>query len=503
MAPRGSHKFGDRLDALLDAAVDAMVIIDGSGHITRFNRAAEGVFGYSSEEVLGKNVSMLMPEPFHSEHDGYLARYHATGERRIIGIGRTVVARRRDMSTFPIELSVGEFITGGERGYVGILRDISERQVQESRLRHRAEQLRLLLEHAPTPVIVTDTSGRIRNANVACLNLVGYTLGDLQRMRLSELIESEDRDDALADFQHVREGTDTRQREVRVRHREGQSVPVLLYIGCGRDDQGRPLMFIAELIDRSALHQATFEADRLRDRLAHAARLGMLGEMVSGIAHEVNQPLAAITNYANACRRMLSSGRANPGELIEVLEKIGRQAERAGQVIRGLRSLVKKRDADRPRPLELNRVVEDVVGLAEIDLRGSPQRLELQLGSGLPRVLGNAVQIQQVVMNLVRNGAEAMREAVREGTVTVTTSTALDGFVEIRVTDQGPGVDENVERRLFDPFLTTKEQGMGLGLSICKSIVLAHGGDLTYRRGTNGGAEFTVRLPAVIEQETA
>ena len=444
---------------------------------------------------------MLMPEPFHSEHDGYLARYQTTGERRIIGIGRSVIACRRDKSTFPIELSVGEFVADGELGYVGILRDISERQIQESRLRHKAEQLRLLLEHAPTPVIVIDPSGRIRDANVACLTLLGYEQRDLEEMRLSELIETEDRADVLDDFRHVGEGTDTRQREVRVRHRSGHSVPVLLYVGCGRNHDGRPMMFIAELIDRSALQQATYEADRLRDRLAHAARLGMLGEMVSGIAHEVNQPLASITNYANACRRMLSSGQANPGELLEVLGKISRQAERAGQVIRGLRSLVNKRDSERPTPLELNRVVEDVVGLAEIDMRGSAQRLELQLAHELPRVLGNAVQIQQVVMNLVRNAAEAMREPDREGTVTVTTTPAAEGFIEIRVADEGPGVDPAIEPRLFDPFLTTKPQGMGLGLSICKSITQAHGGDLVYRRSAKGGAEFTVRLPIMIEEE--
>jgi two-component system sensor kinase FixL len=198
---------------------------------------------------------------------------------------------------------------------------------------------------------------------------------------------------------------------------------------------------------------------------------------------------------------MLSSGQANPGELLEVLGKISRQAERAGQVIRGLRSLVKERDAERPMPLELNGVVEDVVGLAEIDLRGSPQRLELQLAQDLPRVLGNAVQIQQVVMNLVRNGAEAMREAQREGTVMVNTLLSSDGSVEIRVADEGPGVDPTIEPRLFDPFLTTKRQGMGLGLSICKSIVQAHGGELTYRRSPQGGAEFTVRLPVMLEEQ--
>ena len=491
-----------RLDALLDAAVDAIVLIGLDGRVTRFNQAAERVFGYDAAEVVGHNVRMLMPQPYRGEHDGYLSRYQSTGERRIIGIGRTVTACRKDGSSFPIELSVGEFDHEGEHGYVGILRDISERQMQESRLRRKAEQLRLLQEHAPTPVILTDPSGRIQDVNAACLSLLGYERKELEKFRLSDLIEAEDRADVLGDFQHVRQESDTRQREVRVRNRLGQSVPVLLYIGCGRDKDGLPILYIAELLDRSALQQATSEADRLRDRLAHAARLGMLGEMVSGIAHEVNQPLAAITNYANACRRMLDSGQTTPGELVEVLGKISRQAERAGQVIRGLRSLVRERDVERPLPLDLNPVIEEVVALAEIDLRGTAQLLEVKLTPGLPRVMGNEVQIQQVVMNLIRNGAEAMREAGCEGKVSVTTELPRDGMIEIKVQDEGPGVDPTIEERLFDPFLTTKRQGMGLGLSICKSIVQAHRGELNYRRSPQGGAEFTVRLPIVIEEET-
>lgn len=491
----------DRLGALLDAAVDAIVLIDRRGAITGFNRAAERLFGYAAHEVIGRNVHLLMPPPYREEHDGYMARYLATGERRIIGIGREVVARRRDGSDFPIELSVGEFSSGDATGFVGILRDVSERHRQESRLRHKAEQLRLLLENAPTPVVVTDPGGRIQNANQACMSLLGFDLDALRRMRLSELVEPDDRALVLQDFEHVRRTRgETRQREVRMTHRAGHAVPVLLYSGCGRDDRGRPLLYIAELLDRSALQQATREADRLRDRLAHAARLGMLGEMVSGIAHEVNQPLAAIRNYASACRRMLESGQTTPQELAGILDKIGRQAERAGQVIRGLRSMVRQREAERAL-LDLNPLIEEVAQLVETDLRGSAQRLVLELAPGLPRILGDGVQIQQVAMNLIRNAAEAMREAGRGEVVRVRTLLGADGMLWMQVRDEGPGVAAELEARLFDPFLTTKAQGMGLGLSICKSIVQAHGGDLTYRRAAQGGAEFRVSLPPATEEE--
>lgn len=477
-----------------------MVLIDNQGLITRFNRSAERVFGYAPHEVLNHNLRMLIPQPYHEEHDRYMSRFLQTPERRIVEVGREVIACRRDGSTFPIELSVGEFRSGDDHGFVGILRDVSERHLQESRLRHNAEQLRLLFEFAPTPVALTDHAGRIQNANAAFLSLLGHDLQGMCKFRLSELVEPEDRAGAVDDFEQVRGGTFTRQREVRLRHRLGHVVSVLLYSGCARDKDGRPLFHIAEMVDRSALHRATHEVAALRDRLAHSARLGTMGEMVSGIAHELNQPLTAINNYASACRRMLSSGQATPADLTEVLEKISRQAERAGQVIRGLRAMVRQRDVERVT-LELNPLIEEVSRLAEIDLRASAQKLVLDLATDLPCFSGDGVQIQQVVMNLIRNAVEAMRTSRCGDEVRVSTGMTEDGALEIRVSDQGPGLSPEVEARLFDPFVTTKTEGMGLGLSICKSIVQLHAGDLNYRRLSSGGAEFVVHLPVLVEED--
>jgi two-component system sensor kinase FixL len=358
-----------RLNALLDAAVDAIVLIGERGLITRFNPAAERIFGYEEREVLGRNVSMLMPEPYHTDHDNYLHRYRSTGEQRIIGIGREVVAQRKDGSTFPIDLSVGEFRSGEERGFVGILRDISD---------------------------------RIRSVH---------------------------------------------------------------------------------------------ETEDLRARLSHVARIGTLGEMVSGIAHEVNQPLTAIANYASACRRMLESGNARPADLAGTLEKISQQAERAGQVIRGLRNLVRRKDEQR-EPLDLNALVKEVSRLTDFELRQSSFRLVLTLAPELPKVMGDGIQIQQVLINLIRNGFDAMREKSL-GEVIEVESYATEQSVELRVTDSGGGIDPKVVEHLFEPFVTTKSMGIGLGLSICKSIVSAHNGSLSYSPVPSGGTTFVLRLPAI------
>lgn len=486
----------DRLTALLDAAVDAIVLIDPAGNVTRFNRAAELLFGYSSAEVLGRNVNMLMPEPYHVEHDGYLGNYLKTGRARIIGIDREVVARRKDGSVVPIELSVGEFRRGGEQGFVGILRDISDRKSQEEKLRRSEEQMRLVFDNAPTAFKITTPTGQIISANRALSKLLGYTLDEFRRFRQSDLLHPEDRAVAIEQLRRMVEGDGEGACTFEVRHRrkDRSVVDTLVYNAVARDGDGRALLIISEIIDRSAVHAKEREAQDLRGQLAHVARLGTLGEMVSGIAHEVNQPLTAIANYANACRRLVESGRAQPAELVAALDKIGAQAERAGQVIRGLRNLVKRRDQVR-EPLDCNQLVQEVTRLVDFEFRQAGFRLIVRLTDALPRVMGDGVQVQQVVLNLVRNALEAMLEGARDDFVEVVTSTR-EGYVEIRVTDCGPGLSAAVADKLFEPFFTTKRDGFGLGLSICQSIASAHGGALTHTVNETGGATFTIRLPA-------
>lgn len=492
---KGNAASEDRLGALLNAAVDAMVLIDSEGRIARFNKAAEKVFGYAEAEVLGRNVSMLMPSPYQEEHDGYISRYRSTREPRIIGLGREVTARRKDGSEFPIDLSVGEFKSLKEQGFVGILRDISDRKAQELRLRQTAQELRLMFEQAPTPILLCDPHGHVLDGNRACLALLGFDRKTLSGMRQLDLVDPDDRDVLAEDFEALRVGEEARQREVRLKTGDGRALHCLLYTACARDDEGRPQMLITEIVDRTAIYEANREAEALRDRLAHAARLGTLGEMVSGIAHEVNQPLTAIANYASACRRMLLNQQLQPAELVSYLEKISAQAERAGQVIRGLRALTRRREAAR-ESLEVNALVREISKLIEFELRGAGSRLTLDLAPSLPPVRGDGVQIQQVILNLVRNALEAMRDSQHDEEVRVKSAVTSDGWVEVIVTDRGPGLSPAVEARLFEPFVTTKSQGMGLGLSICSSIVSAHGGQLRHRRPAAGGAEFVVRIPA-------
>ncbi len=490
------HAAGDRLEALLDAAVDPIVLIDPQGCVSGFNHAAEAVFGYRESEVLGRNVSMLMPQPYRQEHDGYLGRYLDTGKRRIIGIGREVVAQRKDGSTFPIDLAVGEFVNGAERGFVGILRDITQRKRQEAEVRRATEELRLIFENSPTPVTISDADGHVLDANRACEAVLGRSAAELKGLRHTDLIVEEDRQAVRQDFIRLRSEGERFSREIRYLRRNGQVLYALLQVGVTRDTGGGALLMICEIVDRSQVYEATREAEELRTRLAHVSRVGTLGEMVSGIAHEVNQPLTAIANYASAARRMVLGGTADAAELAAIHDKIATQAERAGQVIRGLRSMTRRREAERAQ-LDCAALVSDALKLVEFELRARGWRLALSLQPGLPKVLGDGVQIQQVLINLVRNAVEAMSEQANGDYIAVSASAAAGAWVEITVSDCGPGLGEEAEEHLFEPFFSTKDQGMGLGLSICRSIMSVHGGELRYRRNQRGGAEFTMRLPVL------
>jgi two-component system, LuxR family, sensor kinase FixL len=363
-----------RLRSILDTVPDGIIVIDDHGTVQSFSPAAERLFGYAEAEVVGRNVSMLMPSPYREAHDGYLDRYLRTGERRIIGIGRVVVGLRKNGETFPMELAVGEFRVGDSRYFTGFVRDLTEQQ------------------------------------------LVARRLQDLQT------------------------------------------------------------------------------------ELLHASRLSVMGQMASAMAHELNQPLTAATNYLETARHLLATA-PQPAERIgELLQRAVAQTARAGDVIRRLRQFVTKGDNDR-RPESLNRLVEEALALALVGERQSGVRVTFDLDHALPPVLADSVQIQQVVLNLVRNAIEAMQDCDRRELSIATRSTG--DMAEVMVADTGPGIAPELADRIFQPFVTTKPTGMGLGLSICRDIVEAHDGLLTCTPRPEGGTVFRLALPIVRTEKDA
>lgn len=356
------------LHSILDTVPDATVVIDERGLITSFSAAAVRQFGYSEPEVVGRNVNILMPEPYHREHDGYIERYVTTGERRIIGIDRVVVGLRKDGSTFPMKLAVGEVQSGINRFFTGFIRDLTEREETEARLQE------------------------------------------------------------------------------------------------------------------------------IQNELARLARLNELGEMASTLAHELNQPLAAIANYSQGCVRLLESLAEEPAaQMREALEDTARQSLRAGEIIRHLREFVTRGETEKA-PHDLRKLIEEASALALVGSRELGVRSVFAFSPNTKMVLVDRVQIQQVVINLVRNAMEAMRDAGRRELIVRTLPDGPDQVV-VEVEDTGPGISDEIAARLFQPFVTSKASGMGIGLSISKRIVEAHQGNISARRNETGGMTFRFSLP--------
>jgi PAS domain S-box-containing protein len=366
-----------------------------------------------------------------------------------------------------------------------------------------AAQMRKLsraLEQTADFVMVTDVAGRIEYVNPAFEQLTGYTreeaLGKTPRLVRSGMHTSDFYRrfwETILRGEVYRGVFINRTREGRIFHEEKTITPL-------KDAEGVITHFISTGRDITERRQAEEQARRHQAELAHVARLSTMGEMASGLAHELNQPLAAITNYSQGCIRRLHGGRATPESLQEALEQVCAQAQRASEIIRRLRNFVRKGEPQRSI-VDANVLVREVLALMEPDLRRHQVRLQLELADDLPRVLADPIQVEQVILNLLLNGAEAMSSvAPEQRTLTIRTERAGGDFVAVYVADTGPGLPAEVGEQIFDPFFTTKPTGMGMGLSISRSIVEAHGGALAVLP-TPAGARFRLTLPTPEDDE--
>lgn len=362
------------LQSVLDTVPDAMIVIDTQGIMQSFSTTAERLFLYRAEDAIGQNVKILMPQPYQGQHDGYLARYMTTGEKRIIGKGRVVVGQRKDGSTFPMELSVGEMRSGQRRFFTGFVRDLTERQETQHRLQE------------------------------------------------------------------------------------------------------------------------------LQTELIHMGRFTALGEMASALAHELNQPLTAVANYLNGARRLLDAGRSEDLSMVRgAIESASDQALRAGQIIRRLRDFVARGETDR-QVEDLRKLIEEASALALVGAKETGVRVVFNFDPAAHFVLADKIQIQQVLLNLMRNAIEAMQETDRRE-LAISTKLKDKDTVQIDVADTGAGIAPDIAAQLFQPFVTSKRSGMGVGLSISRTIMEAHGGRLWAESNPGGGTIFRMTLRAVDEGE--
>ena len=508
LSSRGSENGGGLGDslyrAIVDTAVDAIVVIDRNGAIRSVNNATERLFGYAAEELSGRNLKLLMPEPYAGEHDRYLADYLRTGQKKIIGIGREVVGRRRDGSVFPMDLSVGEARDGSEPIFVGIIRDITDRKAAELAQRESELRLRSILDTVPDAIVVIDAQGTIQSFSPAAERLFGYGSAEVLGRNVNILMPTpyhEAHDGYLERYLRTGERRIIGIGRVVVGLRKsGETFPMELQVGEFAFGESR--FFTGFVRDLTEPREAERRIHDLQAELLHASRLSVMGQMASTMAHELNQPLTAVMNYLEAGRQLLATGAGGPERIGEMMEKAIAQAQRAGDVIRRLRGFVSKGETER-RIQSLNQLVEEALALALVGARQRSVRASLELDHALPPVLVDQVQIQQVVLNLVRNAIEAMEEVERRELTIGTRAITEEGMAEVIVSDTGPGIAAELADRLFQPFVTTKPTGMGLGLSICREIVEAHHGRLTTSPGSAGGTVFRLTLPLARGEETA
>ncbi|MGE4063148.1 MAG: PAS domain S-box protein [Rhodospirillaceae bacterium] len=479
-----------RFDILVATAAAGIIVVDGAGRIQLFNPMCERLFGVAAGDVIGGNLAILLEAP--PPIAEILQAQDAPGTRA----PRELVGKRKDGTTFPLSLSVGKGELEGRSLFVGVVLDVTAQKEAETALREREERLRSVFETGPDAILVIDEMGRIESLNAAAVWLFGYLESEVLGRNVKMLMPAPYRDNHDSYLAHYRTTGEKRiigiGRVVMGQRRDGSTFPLELKVGEIKIGDRR--LFTGFIRDVSERQGAERRLQDLQAELLHVSRLTAMGQMSSALAHELNQPLTAVANYVKAARRTLDQGvEASRVKVQELLDKAAAQALRAGQIIRRLRDFIEKREDNRARE-DINTVVEEALALAFVGAADAGVTVNAKLGANLNPVLIDKIQIQQVLLNLVRNALEAMAGRPRRD-LCVATEPVDERFVLVSVADTGPGLPEDVAARLFQPFVTTKDDGMGIGLSICRSIVDAHGGKLWAAPNAEGGVTFRFQVP--------
>ena len=377
-----------------------------------------------------------------------------------------------------------------------------ERDMQSRNRELQGDQTRIL-NSISEGIYGLDEEGTIEFANPAAAQISGYTAEELIGMNFFQLhfaTGEDDESDSVPVLATCRQGVPENQRNIPMLRADGTQFPAEYRATPKLEDDelhGAVVVFhdiTAELENEKALEDARAMVEEQREQLAHTSRLTTMGEMAAGFAHEVNQPLTAITNYARVSKRMMAKDEPDLELLRQTLDKIEAQSHRASEIIRRIRKFMKK-PATGKEVVSVSALLEDTRQFAEVDMRNNKGGIEVQLEDGVPDVLADPIQVQQVALNLIRNALESTRSAGAEAPVEVSARRCGEHCVRIQVRDHGVGVSEQAEEMLFHPFHTTKEDGMGIGLATCRSLIQAQGGDIAFERPEDGGACFYFTLP--------
>lgn len=467
--------------AVIDTALDGIVVSDPDGNIQVFNRACQRMFGYDEHEIQGRSVKTLRPLADRDRHEG-----DVTGAREITGL-------RKDGSTFPILLSVGAGQAGANGFFVGILRDLTELRSETSRGDDATRLLAQIVESSTDAVISKTPSGAITSWNAGAERTFGFNAHEAIGQNISIIVPPSRLKEEGEMIARIRQGEMINHFDTVRRRKDGQDIHVSLSMAPVRDSRGEIRGVSTTARDVTEKRQAEDRTHALQAELAHVARLSAMGQMSAAIAHELNQPLTAAANYVKAAQRFLAGKPVQKqiDSARDAMDKAAGQVIRAGTIIRYLREFVEKRDSVRKRE-DINAVIRESVALCFVGGLNADVKVSMSLDETLPDIPVNKVQIQQVLTNLIRNSVEAMADMPSRK---LHLSSEMDaGHVRLLVKDSGPGFDEDARARLFQPFMTTKDTGMGMGLKICQSLIEAHDGAIRLLPD-HPGSTFEILLP--------
>ncbi|MEJ2115201.1 MAG: PAS domain S-box protein [Gammaproteobacteria bacterium] len=626
-----SSNSSERLRAIIDTAVEGIITIDSNGIIQSFNPAAEKIFAYKENEVVGNSINLLMPLSFQQQHDDSLKSYLNGGKASIIGIGRELCGVRKDGTEFPMLLSVSEFLEGdkifftgfvydlsseknylkkaaslehilensvneiyifdantlqfihankgalkniqysnseilsltpvdikpefslekfqklieplstgeedkivfttehqrkdegrypvevhlelseygGKPAYIAIILDITRRKHIEESLRLKEEEFQLIFENAPIGIAVLDLEGNYVNVNPSLCDILGYSKPELLKFSYKDITHP---DDIVisGNFLHKLlkgdfSGFSIEKRYIR---KDRKVINVALSVALvhesvflAHNKMGKPALLISHIQDVTEEAMAEEKSKALQEQLAHLDRIGMMGEMAAGIAHEINQPLTAIDSYAQAALRRIKDKSLNLNKIQELLEKISKASARTSDVISHMRAMVKRKSNQHER-CNINILIEEAVKLAEADSQAKEFKLKQDLAKSFSDAIVDPIQIQQVILNLIRNAMDAAAQETEEYKQIIIRSAliAKENRIQVSIIDFGSGIDDETAEQLFNPFFTTKPSGMGMGLAICQSIIQMHGGHLWFTSNENKGSAFHFTLPTALNE---
>ncbi len=490
----GSKKHDSILQAVFETAVDGIVLIDATGMILMFNPACEKLFGYAAAEVVGKNVKVLMPAPFQAEHDGYLRNYQTTGKRKIIGIGREVLGRRKNGTTFPIDLSVSESSHEAETIFVGVIRDLTARELAARALVESAAQLRAVVNTAVDGVILIDDKGIVTMFNPACERLFGYTAEEVMGQNVKMLMPSQFRnehDTYLGNYHRTHHAKIIGiGREVEGQRKDGSTFPMNLSVGEAEQEGGSIFVgIIHDLTDRK----------HTENQLVQAQKMEAVGQLSGGLAHDFNNLLTVIIGNADLLFDKLIVRPDMQKQATAI-----RAAGLRGAVLTQRLLAFSRRQTLQSQSIDCNDLIFSMLHMLQRTLRDDIEIIT-SLEDNIRHAFADPTQLESAILNLSINARDAMPEG---GRLTIATAImpldesyrqqhpeVLPGeYIAISITDDGTGMPRNVLERVFEPFFTTKDvgKGSGLGLSMVYGFIKQSNGHISIY--SEPGLGTTVRL---------